>query len=182
MKCPSCKGELRRIDNYGIALDECAHCGGVWFDALELKKAIDSTDNALRWIDFDLFDKEDGKFARSADTETCPHCGTAMARLAYRESGAAIHACDACKGVWLGQGELSKMIDWLEDLIARKSLAQYEHDAAQQFSEIFSGPKSAVSEVKDFLAVAKLLEYRAFVEYPKVLAVLSAIENHLPFK
>src|SRR3989344_5399174 len=180
MKCPSCKIPLRRIDNHGIALDECAQCGGVWFDASELKKVIDSTDNALRWIDLNLFEQEEGKFTHSVQGEACPRCGAQMTQFIYKESGAVISMCTSCKGVWLAKGELSRIISFLEDIVARESLAQYEHDAVRQFAEIFSGPKGAVSEAKDFFAVAKLLEYRAFVEHPKLLAVLAHIENHLP--
>lgn len=182
MKCPSCKILLRRIDNHGIALDECPECGGVWFDASELKKVIDSTDNALRWIDFNIFEQEDEKFAHSVQGEMCPQCVRPLAQFIYKNSGAAIGICPSCKGAWLAKGELSKIIGSLEDMIARESLAQYEHDAARQFAEIFNGPKGVVSETKDFFAVAKLLEYRLFVEHPKLLAALANIENHLPLK
>lgn len=182
MKCPVCKISLRRIDNHGIALDECVQCGGVWFDTSELKKAIDSTDNALRWIDFNLFEQEEGKFIHSVQGEICPQCGTQMTRFSYKESGAAVSTCSSCKGAWLGKGELLKIVGFLEDMVARESLAQYEHDMARQFMEIFNGPKGIVSETKDFFAVAKLLEYRALVEHPKLLAVLANIENHLPLK
>ena len=36
MKCPKCGMDLAEIDLLGVKVDQCANCGGIFFDAGEL--------------------------------------------------------------------------------------------------------------------------------------------------
>ena len=41
MKCPVCDTTLRAIERYGVELDICPGCKGVWLDRGELEKIIE---------------------------------------------------------------------------------------------------------------------------------------------
>ena len=36
MKCPKCGNDLAEIELHGVKVDQCANCGGVFFDKGEL--------------------------------------------------------------------------------------------------------------------------------------------------
>lgn len=38
MKCPKCGMDLQEIELHGVKVDQCASCGGVFFDAGELEQ------------------------------------------------------------------------------------------------------------------------------------------------
>ncbi len=40
MKCPKCGMDLQTIDLHGVSVDQCATCGGVFFDAGEIDQAM----------------------------------------------------------------------------------------------------------------------------------------------
>lgn len=58
MKCPRCVNvELMEVSKYGILVDVCPSCGGIWLDKGELSKIIEgmrkvesSLDEELRYI------------------------------------------------------------------------------------------------------------------------------------
>ena len=40
-QCPICNRKMEKIKAYGLILDRCLADGGIWFDGLELSKALD---------------------------------------------------------------------------------------------------------------------------------------------
>ena len=42
MRCPKDGMELIEMEHMGVHVDKCAHCGGLFFDAGELEKAIET--------------------------------------------------------------------------------------------------------------------------------------------
>ena len=69
MQCPQCKVVNMRTMKMGpVAIDECAQCGGIWFDQGELDQVIGSADPDLRWLDIDFW-KDNSDF--KVFTETC---------------------------------------------------------------------------------------------------------------
>ena len=61
-------------------------------------------------------------------------------------------------------------------------LSDYIRDAQKQFWEIFTGPEGRISEIKDFLAILKLLEMRMAVENPKLVKKWRKIYRYSPLK
>jgi uncharacterized protein len=41
MQCPVCDGKLRAVEKFGVEVDICPECKGVWLDRGELEKIID---------------------------------------------------------------------------------------------------------------------------------------------
>ena len=182
MKCPSCQGELKGIDYRGILIDECEDCKGRWFDNDELRKAKDKTDDDLRWLDFDPFGEEADKYKTPYEGKVCPRCSVKMVSLTYQDSGVIIDKCNNCQGVWLNRGEFEKVVDYLEEIVVTEPLSDYIRDTEKQFWEIFTGPEGRISEIKDFLAILKLLEMRIAVENPKLAEKWQKIYRYSPLK
>ena len=124
MDCPVCGQTLaNRIINT-IALDECVHGHGLWFDHGELRKAKDEAEPAARWLDLDLWtDKDplDGTWS----TRQCPKCEKNMALISYGTTGETIDICLDEHGIWLDKGEFENIITAIEGEMYRKSAQEY---------------------------------------------------------
>jgi len=181
MKCPQCKVDLKTIDFRGIKIEECPKCVGRWFDRQELQKLIEKTDEDLSWIDFDAFQEED-KFRVKSEGKTCPKCGKKMNSMTYRNSGVVIDLCRECGGVWLDKNEFAKIVENLRNLMWDKPSSEYSAELGKQFIDIVSHPTHALSEIKDFFVVLKLLELRMMSEHPDLARAVEAINSNSPFK
>lgn len=182
LTCPECQAQLASVDYRGIRLDECPKCRGRWFDRDELRKAKDSADADLRWLDFDIFGADANQFAVPGERQRCPICSTVMKGLTYEHSGVIVDKCPRCQGIWLNHGEFERIVTYLEELVLNKPASEYVRDAFKQFVEIATGPENRLSEIRDFLAVLKLLEMRFDVESPALTKAAQAIYQHWPFK
>ncbi len=180
MKCPDHHTELGQINYRGILIDECPTCKGRWFDRDELRKAKDSTDDDLRWLDFDPFGTEAGRFEVPSKGRLCPKCSTKMASLTYETSRVTIDKCPQCHGIWLDHGEFEAIVKHLEKTVSSETASEYAQDAFRQFLQVATGPEGAISEVRDFLAVMKLLELRIGVENPRVAGMIQKISQYFP--
>jgi len=180
MKSQNCKHNLVKTNLKGVEIDECSKCRGIWFDRGELTKAKDSTDEDLRFLDFDVFDKKNKKGAKSK--VHCPSCGSEMTTLEYINSKVKVDRCDSCHGVWLDAGEFKKIILYLENIIVTEKASDYAKDAANELKEILAGPESAISEIKDFLAVLNFLELRIQAEHPKFSKTITTLLRAWPIR
>lgn len=178
MECPDCRAQLRQFNYKGILLHECPKCRGRWFDRGELKKAKDRTDDDLRWLDFDLFGSEADKYVVPSSRKVqCPNCSVPMKSLTYQESRVTIYKCTQCHGIWLSHGEFESILKYLERVVDTEPASALAKDALKQFEKITSRQEDKISEIRDFLAVLKLLEIRMAVEHPAIAAVVQRIAS-----
>lgn len=176
--CPSCGNNLKQKTYKGVRIDECEKCHGMWFDKDELRRAKDATDDDLAWLDFELFEQKDGKFSSIKSEKKCPSCSSYLQSLQYMDSKVTIDLCPSCDGVWLDQNELKKIIQYLENVVVSKTSSEYAGDMAKQFQEILTGPESAASELKDFLAVVRLFDQRLLAENHWISTVIVSWPIH----
>lgn len=98
LACPRDGTTLLEVDRDGVAIDRCGSCGGLWFDAKELKRVAD--------------DREVEKLATrvhehsKASAFACPRCQGACVRAYCGE--VEVDTCADCRGVWLDAGELAE--------------------------------------------------------------------------
>ena len=101
--CPKCRDHLQEVTYFGLELDKCKKCQGLWFDVNELDQMKAQLDETTRWIDIDLW-----KFANRANFNAseydCPKCETVMSELAFDNSHVTLEFCINCGGVWLDRG------------------------------------------------------------------------------
>src|SRR6266496_5364133 len=110
MKCPACDRPLTEVQVGAVVVDICqGGCGGVWFDAFELKRVDEEGEAAgeplLRIqrderIVVDLSRKRD-----------CPRCaGVRLHRHFFSaKRRVEVDECPNCGGYWLDAGELAQI-------------------------------------------------------------------------
>ena len=183
MTCPDCHAELKQVTHKGVTFEECPRCRGRWFDRGQLRAAKDRADEDLRWLTFDPFEGGADKQGVAAPrVAACPRCGVQMGAFQYRTSGVTIYKCTARHGVWLGHGEFEAIVRYLERMIDSESAADFAKDAAKQVGRIATQEGNVASEVRDLLAVMKLLEVRLAVEHPSLARVAEKIQEYSPLK
>lgn len=168
MNCPDCQNELQVVNLKGVNIHECLKCKGKWFERNELMMVKNKADGSLRWLDFDPFGKDAEELSIVSVGKQCPQCAKEMQSLTYTQSKVIIEKCQSCEGVWLSHGELAKIIRYLEKALDSESAKALSKDTFKEFIKIFTGNKGLISEVKDFLAVLKILEIRIGVEHPRL--------------
>ncbi|HEV8113353.1 MAG TPA: zf-TFIIB domain-containing protein [Planctomycetota bacterium] len=107
MKCPACKRMLREKTAGDITLDMCyGGCGGVWFDANELDHVSPRAAGALHSI-WQLASRADD----SNGPRECPRCPEqVLDRKWFSDSlKVEIDQCPKCGGIWLDDGEFTKI-------------------------------------------------------------------------
>lgn len=177
MKCPFCGNSLKTNSHLDVKIDECNSCGGMWFDRDELRRAKDNQDADLQWLDFELFEEKNDKYVETSGKKLCPKDSARLVSKNYAESTVTIDVCEKCQGVWLDKSEFEKIIIYLENIVTSKPASDYAKETKIEFGEIFTGPESRVSEIKDFVAVAKLFQLRLAVENPWVIRVSQAVNT-----
>jgi Zn-finger nucleic acid-binding protein len=93
---------------FGIEIDECRKCKGIWLDRDELRILKDKSERdswgTLRWLD-DEVDAIDTMKALPSNLH-CPKCSdTLLVSVGFGESEVIINWCPSCCGTWLDQQE-----------------------------------------------------------------------------
>jgi len=172
MFCPRCKKDLEKTIFYGVEVDYCLQCFGIFFEEDELRLAKDKKDEELRWLDIDLW-KEKTKFKIYPGIRLCPSCRLPLYEIYYGDSGIIVDLCNLCQGIWLERGEFKKIIDYLKKKANYEILNNYLKNLIQEFWEIFTGPETFREEILDFLTILKLLNYKFTVQHPTLAKIIS---------
>lgn len=153
--CPGCGGDLANVwaeANYGrvLLLDQCAGCGGVWFDRWELYFARPVSLMTLHEMDGHSFLSPN---PASRGTGECPRCERELTVFTdpMLPKDALIERCEKCKGLWLNRGELEKYA---------------RHRAS------FAGPATGASELKVLKNLQKALDTSRVAAPPEPPAFL----------
>jgi Zn-finger nucleic acid-binding protein len=93
-----------------------------------------------------------------------------------------INYCPGCRGIWLEKDELPKIIESLEDEISKITFSDYLHESIREAKEVVTGHESLMSEWKDLSSILRLMQYRLFVEKPKLIETLTDLNTLNPFK
>ena len=181
MKCPRCNIDLGSKNVRGLEIEECATCGGTWFEEEELRKAKDRTDPDLEWMDFEIW-KHPERFEVSVKPLRCPRCDIDMAAVEYDTTKIEVDYCLRCQSVWLDSGEFEKIVRALEEELLDKDVPEYIVASLREARQVISGPENLLSEWRDFVSVLRMLEYRVLSENPRVARALATIQTADPFR
>jgi Zn-finger nucleic acid-binding protein len=174
MICPVCKTELKKAIFYGVEVDYCPNCLGLWFEEDELRLAKDEKDKNLVWLDIDLWKNKD-KFKVYLGERLCPACRLPLYEVYYGDSRIIVDFCSLCKGVWLDRGEFKRIIDYLRKKAGFEILNNYAKVLFREAAEILIGSETLREEIFDFLTVLKLLNYKLAVQYPTLAKIISKL-------
>jgi Zn-finger nucleic acid-binding protein len=137
LDCPNADGVLHPVQAHSrvgvvIRLDQCDHCGGVWFDKLELFQVDEAEARSI-----DPVDKASLRFPHgSSDKPLCPRCRLQLKvfRDANIPDNIQLLMCDRCEGFWVNHGALAGYAQFRESGHKRadpKLAARYEKLAAE---------------------------------------------------
>jgi len=172
MLCPFCQESLEKAIFYGVEIDYCPKCLGLWFEEDELRLAKDKKDKDLNWLDIDLW-KEKRKFKISRNSRLCPFCRLPLYTVNYGDSEIKIDLCNLCSGIWLDRGEFKKIIEYLRERKDYKVFNNFAKKIVEEFWEIFIGPETLREEISDFLTVLKLLNYKFSAQHPTITGIIA---------
>lgn len=172
MLCPSCQEDLEKTIFYGVEIDYCPKCLGLWFEEDELRLAKDRKDVDLNWLDIDLW-KEKRKFKITREPKSCPFCRLPLYEVNYGDSKIKIDLCNLCAGIWLDRGEFKKLIEYLRERKDYEVLNNFVKRAIKEFWEILAGPGPLQEEISDFLTVLKILIYKFSAQHPTFTKIIS---------
>lgn len=172
--CPVNKTPLEKAIFYGVEVDYCPGCLGMWFEENELRQAKDVKDRNLNWLDVNLW-KYLKKLNVSRGKRLCPVCRLPLYEIGYGDSGITVDICNICHGTWLDRKEFQRILDYLKEKGDYEILHNFSKKFSEEFWEIFLGPESLKDEISDFLTVAKLLQYRFATQHPKITALIASL-------
>jgi Zn-finger nucleic acid-binding protein len=146
---------MEEVTIEGIAVDVCREgCGGIWFDAFELKKVDEKHESAGESL-LDYGRREDIAVDHSG-RHTCPKClDMLMMRHFFSVKQAVeVDECPSCGGFWLDAGELAGIRDQFENEEEKKEAAE------KYYEEIFGKELSAMrNESEEKLSKARKIAH-----------------------
>ena len=127
MNCPRCETELNSIVIESSEVQACPSCEGAWYPGEALGNVTDHTFGELKATELSPSLVPD-QLAK-VDLEkpvSCPECGEQMSRFTYSLTCQIV--LDECPehGVWLDDGELGILMQYLTELDKRVGAKQQE--------------------------------------------------------
>ena len=165
------KSPMEQILFHDVEVDYCTECLGMWFDAAELRYAIDDKDKQLNWLDFDIW-RDKGKFKMSESDKHCPADRTGLMQISYDDSKVKVDFCKMCQGIWLDRGEFKQIMVYLKRKSDYEILHHFTKNLVLELWEVFAGPEKFREELSDFLMLLKLLNYKFLVQHPHLEALM----------
>lgn len=177
--CPVCDSNLDVFRVFGIEIDGCGKCKGIWLDRDELRilkdKSEQGTWGTLRWLDDEVEAIETVKALPS--NLHCPKCHDALlVSTGFGESEIIIDWCPSCGGTWLDQHEYQAIIDHLKAQLDGYSSEEMAQKVYTEIKEIWDGPEGGISEILDAKAAISALLSIKIYEHPKLAKTLFDIQ------
>ncbi len=112
--CPEDLVMLEARELRGLTLDVCPKCAGIYFDEGEIAALQFDGPEALTEVE-DAVTPGGLTFVESPIPKRCPGCQKPMHGYRYRySSDIRLDGCQNCGGVWIQDGELGKIADYLQ--------------------------------------------------------------------
>ena len=118
MECPKCQNTMKPNQYKGVEYEQCAECGGLWFDLLEhedLRRAPGSES-------LDSGDPATGRRYDQVGLIRCPVDGEPMVRMVEKGQPALwVESCPLCYGTFFDAGEFREFSEeGLLDMVLRR--------------------------------------------------------------
>ena len=129
MNCPKCKAEMELVQIYGIEIDRCTRCKGIWFDQLE-QSQIKSARGSYK---ADIGHKAIGEHYNAIRDIQCPRCNLPMQEdeLKRGRMPIQIEICPECQGSYFDAGEFRNF--------AEPTILEFAADLVSQLKQRISG-------------------------------------------
>ena len=181
--CPACSGNLSLYEVFGIEIEGCSKCKGVFLDKDELRSLKDKGTKgswlALRWMDDEVESIEKSKAMHSK--RSCPKCKeTKFISTYFGDSSTIIDWCPKCNGIWLDREELQDILQLLSDKLNNLTSDEMKSKVYEEIKEIWNGPENVISEILDAKAAISALINITIFEHPKLCNWLFDVGKRSP--
>ena len=181
MQCPQCHQSMHTIVMDTVTVDECARCGGIWFDQGELDAVVESAQPDLAWLEIGFWKNQDD-FRATATDWPCPRCRRYyLTRLEDPDTATTTALCNHCRGIWLDAAQLQRIIGAVTRIADRMGSTDYIKSSLRQMTQMIeASPDRSTSQWRDLQALLRMLKYRLFAEHPKLVSMLVGAQKSLP--
>jgi len=149
MLCPNDSTEMRQVKTVGhyggpIIIDQCAKCGGIWFDESELFRAKPGEAEKIEVLDA-------GILRAPATIENssliCPRDGATMDRFTdkYFPQDIVLVRCPSCHGIWLNRGTFTKYQQFRQELMRSKKKSLQDKRLGERVGQLVASYESGRS-------------------------------------
>jgi Zn-finger nucleic acid-binding protein len=106
MHCPKCEAAFETFLFEGLELDRCSGCQGIWFDADEQQRLMESE----RAASVDTGSPRTGRKYNAVEGVRCPVCDVPMNRVTDSEqTHIEYETCSGCGGSFFDAGEIADL-------------------------------------------------------------------------
>ncbi len=177
-KCPTCENALDSYGAYGIKIENCSECGGLWLHPRELKALKAKVDAGswgnLRWMNDEVDALE--KASAMVSDKRCPECrDSRLVSTRFGNSKIIVDWCEQCRGIWLQCDEFEEICRYLRDELDRLTPKDMEKKVAEEVKRIWTdGSEGKMAEILDAKAAISALLNISIFEHPRVAKLLAA--------
>ena len=167
MLCPNDSTGMRQVKivgHYGrpIFVDQCAKCGGIWFDEAELFRAKPGEAEKIEMMDAEIL-RTPATIENS--TLICPRDDAKMRRFTdrYFPQDIVLVRCPSCQGIWLNRGMFTKYQQFRQELMRSKKKSPQDKKLKElvgQLVESYESERSTetLRKLGDFLATPMTID------------------------
>jgi uncharacterized protein len=132
-QCPKCYTALAAQNAEGVEIDICPSCAGLWFDAKELDRLAKSRPGMLAGLEHRYEpDPEAPDAIDPMGARQCPVCRVFMKEFEFPWApGIKLDGCTRCSGIWVDNGELTRIEAYLSRFRTGRAPAPRSSAAAQ---------------------------------------------------
>lgn len=146
MICPNDGTEMhpvRIVAHYGqpIVVDQCEHCGGIWFDRSELFQARQGEAERIELLDANALGTP--SLAESSKL-LCPRDRTAMRHFtdSHFPQDIILVRCFSCYGIWLNRGMFTQYQRFRHDRMQPKAMSTEDTALEQSITQLVASHQS----------------------------------------
>ena len=179
-ECPSCKTNLNLYTVFGIDIEGCPKCKGLWLDKDELRILKDRCEagswTTLRWLDDEIDTLE--KTTGIASLRICPNCnGEKLISTCFGDTSIILDWCPSCHGIWVDRNEFEDIVLSLKAELNYLSSQEMKQKLYEEIRELWTGPENEISEILDVKAALSALINITIFEHPKLVNTLMKLGN-----
>jgi len=183
--CPSCNANLDLYTIFGIKIEACSKCKGIFLDKDELRGLKDKTAKGswqtLRWMDDEV--EAIGKHNAMPSKRLCPKCRKIQfVSASFGDSRILIDWCPKCNGVWLDRDEFQQIVEFLKSKHNKLTSDEMRKLVYEEIKEIWDGPEDKISEILDAKAAISALINITIFEHPKLFKLLDNYSKAIPIR
>jgi Zn-finger nucleic acid-binding protein len=106
MKCPVCVEEMLNQELFGVEVDFCKFCAGLWLDGGEFAQFVNKGKIPIKILT--NFSVDESRKVFTEGERSCPRCSNSL--QIFEHKGVNLEFCYRCHGIWFDQGELKKIL------------------------------------------------------------------------